>query len=344
MGIDRGILQTIKDHSKKISGPHFIFTAENPKHKDKKTLDLNNDQLIQHLGGLGLEAHHVHDKYGEPEKSVIVYGVSPKQAEGLHNIAAKLGQDSSLYSTGKNHELRYHHGENAGQSHYGSGTIFHEKEPQDNFTKLPNGQHFTHNFYFSTLRPSGQLGKSEKVSMPRKDFIEEHKDLVNTLKHPTKEKLEAEAKEQSEELKEEMNKEALDLIHYSHKPDLKVIDPKFKNTSVDSRTKGRDSEHPQSFYYRANTEPEDVVTSKSPHQYHTSIDLEKQPIYDMGEDKHGLVSQAIKENNGALNMDKVHSKLKEKGFHGYHNNRHPSLSNVVVIYHPLQVKKYVPGR
>jgi hypothetical protein len=55
------------------------------------------------------------------------------------------------------------------------------------------------------------LGKEEdEVSMPKKDFIKEHKNLVHTLKTPSHKDDLAEAKEQGKELKEEMSKAKLE--------------------------------------------------------------------------------------------------------------------------------------
>jgi len=50
------------------------------------------------------------------------------------------------------------------------------------------------------------IEKSETVSMPKKDFIEEHKNLVNILNEGDPKKLKAEAKDQAKELKEEVCK------------------------------------------------------------------------------------------------------------------------------------------
>lgn len=43
--------------------------------------------------------------------------------------------------------------------------------------------------------------KKDEICIPKDKMVEEHKELVDTLKHPTKEKLQSEAKEQSKELK-----------------------------------------------------------------------------------------------------------------------------------------------
>ena len=279
-------------HREGLSKPHFLLSAENPLHPHKNELGMSHEQVLGHLKQHGYDAHEVMGHYGAPEKSILIHNVNPQQSEQLHGLASKLGQDSSIYSTGKKHEMRFHHGEKAGQSHYGEGTQFHAQKPEDFFTTLPSGEHFTHGFDFSQTKPSGQLGKAEG--------------------------------------------EDIHLVHYSPQAGLKYVDPKFSGSGVDSRTKGRETEHPHSFYYRHGTEPEEVVTSRAPNKYHVKIGADK-PIYDIGQDPKGLVRQAIEENQGIANMDMVHSKLKEHGFHGFHNSNHPSLSHVVAMYHPQPV-------
>lgn len=44
--------------------------------------------------------------------------------------------------------------------------------------------------------------KRGSVSMSKKELIAEHKRLVHTLRHPTKEKLRTEARKQAKELRE----------------------------------------------------------------------------------------------------------------------------------------------
>src|ERR1035437_7940036 len=115
MGIDRGMLNAMADHKEKLSGPHFIFSAENPKHPKQNQLKMSHEQVLHHLKGAGYDAHEVHGHYGQPERSIVVYGTSPQHQEALHGLASKLGQDSSISSTGQKHEMRFHHGEEKGK-------------------------------------------------------------------------------------------------------------------------------------------------------------------------------------------------------------------------------------
>jgi len=165
MGVDRGILNAMQEHKDKVSGPHFIFSAENAGHPAKNQLGMSHYKTLYHLKNSGYDAHSVSGQYGKPERSIIVYGVDPDRAEELHNLASRLGQDSSIYSSGKRHEMRFHHGDQAGKKVFGEGTTWHKEKPGDYFTTLPGGQHhFTHNFDFGSPAdplPDSKMGKAE---------------------------------------------------------------------------------------------------------------------------------------------------------------------------------------
>lgn len=137
-----------KEENPKL-GNHFLFSAENPMHPHKNEMKMDHKQTLSHLKQKGFNAHEVKGHYGAPETSIMVHNVSPDQAEHLHGIASKLGQDSSIYSNGGKHEMRFHHGENAGKKVHGEGTVWHKDKPKDFYTTMPNGQHFTHNFDFN---------------------------------------------------------------------------------------------------------------------------------------------------------------------------------------------------
>lgn len=345
MGTDKHILKAMDEHREKVGKPHFLLSAENPKYPKHNTLGMNHEQVLHHLKGAGFDAHEVHGHYGAPERSIIVYGVNPKHAEDLHGLASKLGQDSSIYSTGQKHEMRFHHGADQGKKVLGEGTVWHSQKPSDFYTTLPGGSHhFTHNFNFE---------KSEVIKMPKKDFIKEHKKLLEVLDNPTPKKLKEEHDEQKEEAAKEAGLKHIDksedggrlgLVHYSRQGGLTNIDPKFKGSGVDARTKGRDTEHPHSFFYKEGTEPEKLVTESSAHRYKASIGPKSQPIYDIGHDPHGFVGKVKDENQGAFNMDMLHQKIKEAGYHGFQNSKHPQLSNVVAMYSPLKVESHEPTK
>lgn len=165
MGLDRGINNAMKDHRKAISGPHFLMSADNPKYPQMNSLKMDHNKVLGHLKGAGYDAHEVQGHYGAPERSIVVYGVTPQHAEQLHGLASKLGQDSSIFSTGKDHEMRFHHGDDAGKKVMGSGTTWHSQKPADFYTSLPGGSsHFTHNFDFSKpVLPKQKMAKSEGI-------------------------------------------------------------------------------------------------------------------------------------------------------------------------------------
>ena len=93
-----------------------------------------------------------------------------------------------------------------------------------------------------------------------------------------------------------------------------------------------------SYYYRKGTAPEDVVKDSSKAKYHAELDNKKHKIYNLGKDKHKLRDSVRKENHGALDMDNVHKKIKEKGYHGFHNPN-SGVPNAVVLYHKHPVTK-----
>lgn len=146
----KALFKEMGEHKAKIAGPHFLLSAENPKFPDKNQLKMDHPTVLNHLKNAGYDAHEVQGHYGAPEKSIIVYGVNSQHADKLHGLASRLGQDSSIYSTGQKHEMLFHHGEMAGKKLHGIGTNWHGEKPQDFYTSLPGGaHHFTHNFDFA---------------------------------------------------------------------------------------------------------------------------------------------------------------------------------------------------
>lgn len=143
--------------------------------------------------------------------------------------------------------------------------------------------------------------------------------------------------EENRQIKPKLTK-AVPLEHYSAQQNLKQIDPKFKQTGVDARVKGRDTDHPHSFYYRAGSAPEDIVQSQAKSKYLVEIP-DHAKLYDIGTDPENFVDQARNENQGVHNMDLVHQKIKESGHEGFYNSTHPQLSNVVALYHAHDVKE-----
>lgn len=135
-------------------GSHFIFSAENPYHKDKNTLNLTHEQALDFLKQKGYKAEEIKGKYGNEERSIIVHNPPKHALKNLMNMSASLGQDSSIFSDGENHEMHFHHGDAAGRHIKGSGTQFHQETPKDFYSTMTDGTHFTHNFDFDNAHDS----------------------------------------------------------------------------------------------------------------------------------------------------------------------------------------------
>jgi hypothetical protein len=170
-----------------LEKPHFLFTSEKPRYLESikpEYKNLSNKDIIDLLKKQGIESIPVKGMYGMPEESIAALNVDSKKAERLHQLAKDLGQESSIYSRGGKQEMRYHGGENVGKSHYGEGTEFHTKAPEDYYTTLPSGETFTHKFKFDELKPQGQIEKTLTKTPTAKasDFnLEEAKQLSKDM-------------------------------------------------------------------------------------------------------------------------------------------------------------------
>lgn len=143
----KALHRQIKEHKEKVNGPHFLFSAENPAFPDRNEVGLTHNDVLNHLQGAGYDAHEISHYNGKSERGIIVYGVDGEKTEHLHNLAKRLGQDSSIHSDGENHEMRFHHGERAGKKFKGKGTQWHSTKPDSAHLSLPGGiHHFSHTF------------------------------------------------------------------------------------------------------------------------------------------------------------------------------------------------------
>ena len=134
------------------------------------------------------------------------------------------------------------------------------------------------------------------------------------------------------------SKKLLHLKHFSHKKDLKEIDPEHAGTGVDSRTKGRGLEHKFSHYYHEDQEPEAVVKERSPHEHKVTVDTSKHPIYDFAHDPKNIIDEVKKSNYGAFNMDKASEMLKKHKYAGFTNSQNQDNPNTYYMYdkHPTE--------
>jgi|GEM_PF-5243025 len=132
-----------------IQQPHLIFSVENPMHQGIKPPP-THENTLNWLKTQGETAINSKGHYGSPESSIIVS--NPKNVNDIIKLARDTGQESVIYSNGKNHKMLYLNGPKAGTSVSGEGTVFHEAKPQDFYTHLKDQTgkdfYFTHNFDF----------------------------------------------------------------------------------------------------------------------------------------------------------------------------------------------------
>lgn len=312
------------DHGIHDKKPHFIFSAENPYHPSK--LNMSHDETIDFLRQKGYNAEGMNGKYGSEEKSIIIHNPPKNSFKHLNNLAASMGQDSSIISDGYNHEMHYLNGPKAGKHHKGEGTVFHEKEPSDYYSTLDDGTHFTHGFDFDKLHTDSKFIKDIAGTMKKsEDFI---KNNVFRLKKA----------ESGPKHKFAMAGPGTKLVHYSRQQGLTELNPDFAGTG----TKGEDTKqgkgkHSVTWYYGEGVEPESIVTSGSKSKYIT--DLGNKKLYDIGKDPHGLWGKAQESaqqkadeyakskgwvGRSMTNTEDVrneyHQAIKDAGFHGIFNS------------------------
>lgn len=300
-----------KSHSITNKKPHYIFSAQKPRHE--VTSSMNHGDVVDFLNEKGYKTEVISGKYGgEKEDSIIVHNVKQDQIEHLDSLASSLGQDSSIVSNGYDHEMHYLHGKNKGLHHKGQGTVLHTKEPEDYYSTLSNGTHFTHAFDFDNLH-------SESSLKPQKQ-----------------EKIE----------KSEENKASTMLIHYSPQKGLKTISAKFQGSRVkDESSKQGIPNHPTSFFYREGVEPESTVTSGTQSKY--IVDASEHKLYDIAHDPEGIRSKAKEQaqkiadsrqvNPGIVSSEDMRNifnqHMKDSGYHGFYNSSlDNTMKNVVALF------------
>lgn len=146
--IFKTFLEKSEQPKKPRLGSHFIFSAENPYHKDKNTLNLTHEQTLNFLKQKGYNAEEIKGKYGQEERSIIVYNPPHHSLHALMDLVTNLGQESGILSDGENHQMYFYHGDMRGKYVKGKGTNYHKETPEDYYSTLSDGTHFTHNFDF----------------------------------------------------------------------------------------------------------------------------------------------------------------------------------------------------
>jgi hypothetical protein len=132
------------------------------------------------------------------------------------------------------------------------------------------------------------------------------------------------------------------LIHFSKKSGLKELDPNKMGTGAPSaETKYGVPDVKRTYYYTESSNPEPLVTEGSMSKYTSSLDPNVNKLYDLANDHEGVIDNALKENNGAWNIDTILGKIKSAGYHGYYNSKpmHPSGAGVIVLFHTHPIEK-----
>lgn len=322
------VLKNLIDKNKnavKSRQPHFILSAENPYYPEQNKLKMNHEQVLEFLKNKGYKAESIKDKYGQEEKSIIVHNPPKKSLKHLFSLSSGLGQDSSVYSDGYNHEMHYHHGDKAGKYIKGQGTDIHKEAPKDFYSQMDDGTIFTHQFDFSNEHPSETSSIFEhindKLKKTEDDYVEPREEA-----HP----LEAENPD-------------LKLIHYSPTSGIKAVDPKHHGVRGIGQGAKQKPKNKLSFFYVEKTKPEDVVLSGAKSKYVTSKG--KMKFYDIGKDPEGIYKR-LKQgamdkqvNPGIVDKDEYHDAIKKLGYHGIYNSKAgPQMSGAVGIFDVVPVE------
>lgn len=309
--------------------PHFIFSAENPYHE--ASLDMDHDKVMDYLKRRGYEAEEMKGKYANEERSIIIHNPPKYSIRHLQNLAAALGQDSSIVSDGINHEMHYHHGKNKGKHHKGSGTLLHDRVPEDFYSTLSDGTHFTHNFDFDTFHESD---KSDYKNLSNKLVKSEQNKLNKPPYLPYNPKHELHS---GKDVK---------LIHFSPHKGLTEIDPSHQGAR-DLGERKRRGEHPFSFFYLDNTpshtSENQTVLGGSRSKY--VVNLGNKKVYDIGTDPDNLYAKAKdvanrrQINPGFVQRDDMYQQIKDAGYHGFINPKQgdPTMSRVVAIFDKMPI-------
>ncbi len=306
--------------------PHFIFSAENPMYPENHVYNMKHDEVLNMLKQKGYNAESVSGHYGKPERSILVHNPPKHSLDHLLDLSKKLGQESSIYSDGYNHEMHFHGGPNADHHVKGQGTTIHKRKPDDHFTEMKDGKSFTHLFNFDELHPpESSITKDPQLSTKKSevDFVKSEPNHPLIGAGPDTK-----------------------LIHFSTTPGLKNIDPAHQGARIkDSSSKYGKPEHPVSFFYLEGAKPEGIVTSGASSKYVARLGHHK--VYDLGTDpeniRHGLreASKDRQVNPGSFTRDELDAAIKAKGYHGIYNSAHPVEDHrmVVGMYHRMPVEK-----
>lgn len=316
-----------ENHPIKDRRPHFIFSAENPLYPENKRYNLTHSQVVDLLRQKGYKVEEIDGHYGKPEKSILVYNPSNIAVRHLLDLSKDLGQESSIYSDGYNHEFHYHAGENAGKHAKGQGTEIHKRKPEDFYSVMPDGTTFTHRINFDELyEPSKSSIRQSQMPVKKS----EDNSTITLAKNENHHPLVSAGPDTK-------------LVHFSPTPNLSVIDPYHHGIrGIGAETKRGKLQHPTAFFYLEGSKPEDVVMGGSKSKYISRLGHYK--LYDVGADPEGIREHLRNSgktiNPGIYSRDELDSEIKNRGYHGiYNSNLDETMRNVVAMYHPVAVEK-----
>ena len=343
------LYKSITDKSNSVLNrqPHFIFSVENPRADQK--YKMTHNQALEMLKNKGYNAESIKGKYGDEENSIIVHNPPKSSIRHFQQFAKDMGQESSIVSENGKHEMHFHHGPNAGKHIKGEGTQFHKDQPEDYYSTLEDGTHFSHHFDFGNYH---QPSKS-KFFTPRSEKMQKSESNRIIKKYPTI------SKNQSSHPLHNPDPQ-MNLIHYSPEKQ-NYIDPEYHGVRrIGSEAKQGKPDHPMAFYYLEGVEPENIVTSGS--KYKHVVPLGGKRIYDIGTDPDKLgqtahdaameESQKRQVNRGIVRPDEFkkhyHQAIKDAGYHGIFNSSLPTdtMSHVVGLFYgekPQSVHRLHPN-
>lgn len=141
------IPQHLNDHPIFNGSPWGAMSGEAPRFPAEE--QPTHENLVNHLRQRGVKFEETHGRYGDPERSVLIYNPT---RELMSELGKKFGQESVVYSNGGKHELLYTNGEHEGKSRLTSPgnepITWHDEAPDDYYSHLPNHGYFTVNFDF----------------------------------------------------------------------------------------------------------------------------------------------------------------------------------------------------
>ena len=301
---------------KKFGDRHLIFTLDQPYFQKPGYEGINStSDLVDHLTSKGIPHHRTVGQYQDPEQgihykedTVALKDPSDQDIKTHLDLAQKQGQESAILRHGDKWHMLYLNGPLAGKKL----TAQHYEEYAQPPTKKP---------YVTT--PSGS-----HVSIKFNDQPESYE--INDLLRPDKD-----TSLQKDSVPEGHQK----LVHYSVTPGLDIIDPNKQGTGA----KGQENKQGvpdvrASYWYKSGTEPESVVTQGQKSIYTKTLTPDHK-IYDLATDPDQIGKKLYESslqrqvNPGQVTRDELLGQIRDYGYHGFTNSKHPSMNNVVQLFH-----------